>query len=177
MVTRRAPGALGIVYTYIDPLWFESLTRTLQIRRARLSDRTGRLACPSRMSSTKPRSHPRSQLLSESMVDPSTRPRVAIPQDNSTLRCRTGRSPLPQQRPPTETLPHESRCPRKSLPLSSLVTTTTFNNDFLGHLDAPQPPRGPLGAGRRDGRGTAFSRSTCARASISCFRDMKVNIC
>ena len=155
MVTRRAPGALGIVYTYIDPLWFESLTRTLQIRRVRLSDRTGRLACPSRMSSTKPRSHPRSQPLSPSMVDPSTRPRVAISCATSTLRCRTGRSPLPQQRPPTETLPHESRCPRKSLLLASQPLTTNSRRDFLGHLDAPDPSRGPLGAGRRVRRGTA----------------------
>ena len=155
MVTRRAPGALGIVYTYIDPLWFESLTRTLQIRRARLSDRTGRLACPSRMSSTKPRSHPRSHPLSVSMVDPSTRPRVTIPQDNSTLRCRTGRPPLPQQRPPTETLTHESRCPGKIVPSSSQPLTTNSRRDFLGHLDAPDPSRGPLGAGRRVRRGTA----------------------
>ena len=176
MVTRRAPGALGIVYTYIDPLWFESLTRTLQIRRARLSDRTGRLACPSRMSSTKPRSHPRSQLLSESMVDPSTRPRVAIPQDNSTLRCRTGRPPLPHCRPPTESLIHEPRCRRKFLPSSSEPVTTAFRRVFLRHLDAPQPPRGPLGAGRRDGRGTAFSRSRCM-IHASCFCDMKVNTC
>ena len=42
MVTRRAPRASGIVSKYVDPLRFESLTRTLQIRRVRLSDRTVR---------------------------------------------------------------------------------------------------------------------------------------
>ena len=172
MVTRRAPGALGIVYTYIDPLWFESLTRTLQIRRARLSDRTGRLACPSRMSSTKPRSHPRSQPLSPSMVDPSTRPRVAISCATSTLRCRTGRPPLPHCRPPTESLTHESRWRRKSLPSSSQPLTTTSDRDFRHHLDAHSRPVDPLS--RDDGIGV---EQPFRDRRASCFCDMKVNIC
>ena len=66
---------------------------------------------------------------------------------------------LPHRRPPTETLTHEPRCPTKIVPSSSLPLTTTSRRDLVGLLDAPDPPRGPFGAGRRDGRGTAFSRS------------------
>ena len=172
MVTRRAPGALGIVYTYIDPLWFESLTRTLQIRRARLSDRTGRLACPSRMSSTKPRSHPRSHPLSASMVGPSKRPRVAISQATSTLRCRTSRPGCPiVDHLPRRSLT-ESRCPGKIVPSSSQPLTTTTSHEFPGHLDAHSRPVDPLA--RDDGMGV---EQPFRDRGASCFCDMKVNTC
>ena len=45
LLTCRIHGASGIVWQHTDPLRFESLTPTQQIRRFQLCGRSGRLAC------------------------------------------------------------------------------------------------------------------------------------